>query len=79
MVPESIYYITVNKRFSVLQVKGYPGTDCVSDHMPIVVTMKVKLRTLQMRKLLNMQIDVLINDNGHQTVFHWKLKTEEIT
>ena len=26
---------------------GYPGADCGSDHVPIVATIKVKLRTLK--------------------------------
>ena len=41
-----IDYITINQRFcnSILQVKGYPWTDCASDHEPVIATMRVKLR-----------------------------------
>ena len=43
-----IDYITINQRFrnSILQVKGYPGEDCASDHVPVIATMRVKLRKI---------------------------------
>ena len=39
-------YITINTRFrnSILQVKGYPGADGGSDHVPIVATLRMNLR-----------------------------------
>ena len=45
-VGTEIDYITINKRFrnSILQVKGYPGTDGGSDHVLIVATLRMKLR-----------------------------------
>ena len=45
-------YITINKRFrnSILQVKGYPGADGGSDHVPIVATFRMKLRMLKQKK-----------------------------
>ena len=51
-VRNHIDYITMNKRFrnAITQVTGYPGADCGSDHVPIVATMKVKLRTLKRKK-----------------------------
>ena len=44
--------ITINKRFrnSILQVKGYPGADGGSDHVPIVATLRMKLRMLKQKK-----------------------------
>ena len=52
-VRNQINYITKNKRFcnaiSITQVKGYPGADCGSDHVPIVATMNMNLRTLKMK------------------------------
>ena len=41
--------ITINKRFriSILQVKGYPGADGGSDHVPIIATLRMKLRMLK--------------------------------
>ena len=47
-----IDYITINKRFrnSILQVKGYPGADGGSDHVPIVATLRMKLRMLKQKK-----------------------------
>ena len=42
----------INKRFrnSILQVKGYPGADGGSDHVPIVATLRMKLRMLKQNK-----------------------------
>ena len=47
-----IDYITINKRFrnSILQVKGYPGADGGSDHVPIVAILRMKLRMLKQKK-----------------------------
>ena len=47
-----IDFITINKRFcnSILQVKGYPGADGGSDHVPIVATPRMKLRMLKQKK-----------------------------
>ena len=52
-VRNQINYITINKMFhnSILQVKGYPSADGVSDHVPIVVTLRMKLRRLNRRNL----------------------------
>ena len=63
-VRNQIDYITMNKRFrnAITQVKGYPGADCGSDHVPIVATMKVKLRTLKRKKEdVKLQLDLLIS------------------
>ena len=51
-VRNQIDYITINKRFrnSILQVKGYPGADGGSDHVPIVATHRMKLRMLKQKK-----------------------------
>ena len=60
-----IDYITVNKRLrnSILQVKGYPGADGGSDHVPIVVTVRVKLRKLHQKKRDDkLQIQLLSTD-----------------
>ena len=42
----------MNKRFrnSILQVKGYSGGDGGSDHVPIVATLRMKLRMLKQKK-----------------------------
>ena len=41
-----IDFITINKRFrnAVTRARTYPGADCNSDHVPVVVDMKVQLR-----------------------------------
>ena len=51
-VRNQIDYITINKRFrnSILQVKGYPGADGGSDHVPVVATLRMKLRMLKQKK-----------------------------
>ena len=51
-VRNQIYYITINKKFrnSILQVKGYPGADGGSAHVPIVATLRMKLRILKQKK-----------------------------
>ena len=47
-----IDYITINKRFrnSIQQVKGYPAADGGRDNVPIVATLKMKLRMLKQNK-----------------------------
>ena len=43
-----IDYITINRRFrnSLLQVKTYPGADCDSDHVPVVATVRVRIKRI---------------------------------
>ena len=48
-VRSQIDYIT-RFRNSILQVKGYPGADGGSDHVPIVATLIIKLRMLKQKK-----------------------------
>ena len=45
-------YITINKRFrnSILQVKGYPGADGGSDHVPIEDTLRMQLMMFNQKK-----------------------------
>ena len=40
--------ITINKRFrnALTQVKIYPGADCSSDHVPVIATIKLKLKRI---------------------------------
>ena len=65
-------YITINERFcnSVTQVKSYPGSDCGSDHNPIVATVRVKLRKLMRKKSQpKLQTDLLRNENEYRQQF----------
>ena len=41
-----IDYITINKRFrnAVTKAMTFPGADCNSDHVPVVVEMRVQLK-----------------------------------
>ena len=67
-VRNQIDYITMNKRFrnAITQVKGYPGADYESGHVPIVATMKVKLRTLKRKKAdVKLQLNLLTADNEY--------------
>ena len=43
-------------RNSILQVKGYPGADGGSDHIPIVVTLRLKLHTKKSANKLQAQL-----------------------
>ena len=47
-----IDYITVSTRFrnAVTQVRTYPGADCSSDHVPVVMNVFIKLKKLEKRR-----------------------------
>ena len=67
-----IDYITINQRFrnSILQVKGYHGADCASDHVPVIATMRVKLRKMKITKAVKkLQFDLLRTDDEYTTQF----------
>ena len=67
-----IDYITINQRFrnSILQVKGYPGTDCASDHVPVIATMRVKLRKIKITMTVKkLQFDLLRTDDEYTAQF----------
>ena len=60
-----IDYITIKNRFrnSILQVKGYPGAYGGSDHVPIVATLRLKMRKLHTNKSANnLQVQLLSTD-----------------
>ena len=67
-----IDYITMNKMFrnAITQVKGYPGAACGSGHVPIVATMKVKLRTLKRKEDVKLQLDLLTADNEYSRQYN---------
>ena len=48
-----IDYIAINKRFrnAVTDAKTYPGSDCNSDHVPIIANMRFKLKILKKQKI----------------------------
>ena len=51
------------ERNSILQVKSYPGADGGGDHVPIVATLRLKLRKLHTKKLANkLQVQLLSTD-----------------
>ena len=75
-VRNQIDHITMNKRFrkAITQVKGYPGADYGSDHVPIVATMKVKLRTLKGKKEdVKLQLDLPTADNEYSRQYNQKV------
>ena len=61
-----INYITINKRFrnAITQVKTYPGTDCNSDHVPVVATVRLKLKNTRkmVKKPIGLQLKTLKSD-----------------
>ena len=63
-----IDYITINKRFrnSIVQVKTYPGADCGvgCDHVPVVATMRLKLKKIKKRKRVKKDWKLLRTDTG---------------
>ena len=57
--------MTINERFrnSIQQVKGYPGADGGSDHVPIMATLRLKLRRMHQKKTVDkLQVEVLHTD-----------------
>ena len=57
-----IDFITVNTRFrnAVLQVRTYPGADCNSDHVPVLMKMRIKPKQLERKcKATILCLDVL--------------------
>ena len=58
----------------ITQVKGYPGADCGSDHVPIVATIKVKLWTLKRKKAyVKLQLDLMTADNEYSRQYNQKV------
>ena len=52
--------------------------DCVSDHIPIVYTIKVRLRAMRKRKtVIKLQIDLVRTNNEHRKKFQ-QLTSERI-
>src|SRR5215469_2252631 len=49
-----IDYITICKRFrnALTQVKTYPEADCSSDHVPIIATIKLKLKRIFKKNII---------------------------
>uniref|UniRef100_A0A8D9FJ87 Craniofacial development protein 2 n=1 Tax=Cacopsylla melanoneura TaxID=428564 RepID=A0A8D9FJ87_9HEMI len=47
-----IDYICINQRYrnAILNAKARPGADCSSDHNPVIITMRVKLKKLKQPK-----------------------------
>lgn len=51
-VRNQIDYITINERYrnAIIQTKTFPGADVNSDHVPVVATVKLKLKQLRKPK-----------------------------
>ena len=80
-VRNQIGYITIKRRFhnSIHLVKGYPGADYGSDHVPIVATMKVILRAMRKRKIVKLlQIDLLRTNNEYKKIPTANIGTHQI-
>ena len=66
----------MNKRFhnAITQIQGYPGADCGSDNVPIVATIKVKLRTLKRKKEdVKLQLYLLTAENEYSRQYNQKV------
>ena len=73
-----IDYITINNRFrnSILQVKCYPGADGSSYHVPIVATLRLKLRKLHTKKsAIKLQVQ-LLNTNAYRNQYQQCINPE---
>ena len=48
-----IDYVTINRRFRnmVTTTKTYPGADCGSDHVPVVVDMRMRLKKVKSKQI----------------------------
>ena len=42
-----IDYICISHRYGLLSTKIYPGADCGTDHVPVVATLRIKLKKLK--------------------------------
>src|SRR5215469_13791909 len=53
-----IDYITISKRFrnELTQVKAYNGADCSSDHVPVIATMKLKLKKIVKKNIIQKKL-----------------------
>ena len=75
-VRNQIDYITINKRFrnSILQVKSYSGADGGSDHVPIVATLRMKLRMLKQKKSGDkLETQLLRTDDNYREQYQQKI------
>ena len=78
-VRNQIDYITINQRFrnSILQVKGYPGADGGSDHVPIVATLRMKLRMLKQKKAGNkLETQLLRTDDKYREQYQQRIANQ---
>ena len=72
-VRNQIDYITINKRFrnAVKSTRTFPGADCNSDHVPIVIEMAVKLKKPRKRKLKpKVNIKLLKSDSNIKDLYN---------
>ena len=73
-----IDYITVNKRFrnSVCDVKTYPGADCNSDHVPLVASIRLKLKRPK-KKHYKPKLDLkMLNDVNIQSLYRLSVENK---
>ena len=71
-IRNQIDYILIKQRFrnSVVNVKTFPGADCNSDHNPVVMKMRTRLKRLEKPKTkLRLDIEKLNSSVTHQQQF----------
>ena len=53
----------------IQQVKGYPGANGSSDHVPIVATLRLKLKKLHQKKTVDtLQVDLLHTHDKYKII-----------
>ena len=73
-----IDYIMVNKRFrnSVKQAKTYPGADINSDHNPVVIKMKIKLKRIKKPQKVEQQDLNLLKQEQYKDKYNIKVRNQ---
>ena len=72
-----IDYIMIQERFrnAVTSCKSMPGADCGSDHIPVIATMRVKLKIpKKAKKAAKLQLNILKNDQDIKEAYRIEVK-----
>src|SRR5215469_864165 len=74
-----IDYINISKRFrnALTQAKTYPGADCSSDHVPVIATIKLKLKRIVKKNIIpKRQLITLRKDEDIKTKYNVVVKNK---
>lgn len=70
-------YIAINSRFrnALVKVRTYPGSDCGSDHVPVVAEVTVMLKKLERKTVTRKSnLDILKEDRGLEEQYAVEVK-----